>query len=199
MKIGVVNEDIWDFFHEVYQELTDKHRVRLFERQASGWSFLKARMTRQRLHRDVRAFMRENDAIFFEWGSELLALATSLPKTCGIVTRLHRYDIYEWYDKVDWRAVDVPRVSVTLGLGSGSEAPAVVIRFSGEDNLDYHHFYQLVPVEPNQRYRFTAWVATDEGSRRCSSLVQTWAITSSLQKTLQGRAVSTSGCPTSAS
>ncbi len=61
----------------------------------------------------------------------------------------------------DWRAVDVPRVSVTLGLGSGSQAPAAVIRFSGEDNLNYHHFYQLVPVEPNQRYRFSAWVATD--------------------------------------
>ncbi len=61
----------------------------------------------------------------------------------------------------DWRAVDLPRVSVTLDLGSGDEAPAVVIRFSGEDNLDYHHFYQLVPVEPNQRYRFAAWVATE--------------------------------------
>ncbi len=61
----------------------------------------------------------------------------------------------------DWRAGDVPSVMVTLDPGSGSEAPAVVIRFSGEDNLDYHHFYQLVPVEPNQRYRFSAWVATE--------------------------------------
>ena len=62
----------------------------------------------------------------------------------------------------DWRAVDLPRVSATLGLGRpGGEAPALVIRFSGEDNLDYHNFYQLVPVEPNQRYRFAAWVATD--------------------------------------
>jgi len=61
----------------------------------------------------------------------------------------------------DWRAVDLPHVSVTLGLGSNGEAPTVVIRFSGEDNLDYHHFYQLVPVEPNQHYRFAAWVATD--------------------------------------
>ncbi|HXE75965.1 MAG TPA: hypothetical protein VNN18_10070 [Candidatus Xenobia bacterium] len=60
----------------------------------------------------------------------------------------------------DWRAVELPRVSVTLEPGAGEEAPAVVIRFSGEDNLDYHHFYQLVPVEPNQRYRFTAWMAT---------------------------------------
>ena len=106
MNIGVVNEDIWDFFHEVHQEISDKHRVRLFARRSSGWSVFKARMTRNRLHRDLRAFMQENDAIFFEWGSELLALATALPKTCGIVTRLHRHDIYEWYDKIDWGAVD---------------------------------------------------------------------------------------------
>ena len=61
----------------------------------------------------------------------------------------------------DWRAVDLPRVSITLGLESDAAAPTVVIRFSGEDNLDYHHFYQLVPVEPNQRYRFQAQVETE--------------------------------------
>jgi glycosyltransferase involved in cell wall biosynthesis len=106
MNIGVVNEDIWDFFHEVHQELSDHHRVRLFERKSSGWSVFKARMTRYRLDRDLRAFMEQNDALFFEWGSELLALATALPKTCGIVTRLHRYDIYEWHERINWGAVD---------------------------------------------------------------------------------------------
>jgi glycosyltransferase involved in cell wall biosynthesis len=44
--------------------------------------------------------------VFFEWASELLVAATQLPKVCGIVTRLHRYEMYEWADRVNWEAVD---------------------------------------------------------------------------------------------
>lgn len=63
----------------------------------------------------------------------------------------------------DWQAADLPQVGVTLGSGRpGSDAPSVIIRFSGEENLNYHHFFQYVPVEPNRRYRFEAWVATQD-------------------------------------
>jgi glycosyltransferase involved in cell wall biosynthesis len=54
----------------------------------------------------MQNFMRANDVIFFEWASELLALASHLPKTCGIVTRLHRYEMYQWVDRINWDAVD---------------------------------------------------------------------------------------------
>jgi glycosyltransferase involved in cell wall biosynthesis len=54
----------------------------------------------------MRAFLKQHDAVFFEWASELLATASTLPKTCGIVARLHRYELYQWADRINWDAVD---------------------------------------------------------------------------------------------
>ena len=56
--------------------------------------------------RDLSQFLRKNEVVFFEWASELLVAATQLPKTCGIITRLHRYEMYRWVDKVNWDNVD---------------------------------------------------------------------------------------------
>jgi glycosyltransferase involved in cell wall biosynthesis len=50
--------------------------------------------------------MQANDVVFFEWASELLAAASQLPKTCSIVTRLHRYEMYQWADRINWDVVD---------------------------------------------------------------------------------------------
>lgn len=62
----------------------------------------------------------------------------------------------------DWRVLEHPDVSVTQSNGRpGSAATAVVIRFLGEDNLYYRHFFQHVPVAPNTRYRFEAWVSSE--------------------------------------
>ena len=62
----------------------------------------------------------------------------------------------------DWRIEPVAHVSVSLGPGRrGERPPAVVIRFSGEVNLHYRGFYQYAVVEPNRRYRFQAWLRTD--------------------------------------
>lgn len=62
----------------------------------------------------------------------------------------------------DWRIEPVAHVSVALGPGRrGERPPAVVIRFSGEDNLYYHGFYQYVVVEPNRPYRFQVWLRTE--------------------------------------
>ena len=62
----------------------------------------------------------------------------------------------------DWRVVPHSHVVVTLGAGrQGEVPPAVAIRFSGEDNLHYRHFFQYVVVEPNTHYRFRAWVSTE--------------------------------------
>ena len=44
--------------------------------------------------------------VFFEWASGLLASASHMAKTCGIVTRLHRYEMYRWADRINWDAVD---------------------------------------------------------------------------------------------
>lgn len=62
----------------------------------------------------------------------------------------------------DWRVEPVRHVGVTLGAGRQGEQPAaVVVRFSGEHNLRYRHFFQYVVVEPKTRYRFGAWLSTE--------------------------------------
>ncbi|MFQ5723306.1 MAG: tetratricopeptide repeat protein, partial [Terriglobia bacterium] len=62
-----------------------------------------------------------------------------------------------------WRAVGVANVNLSRGPARpGSQTPALVIRFVGDENLDYRHFFQYVLVEPNRRYRFQAWMSTEE-------------------------------------
>ena len=106
MKIGIAIEETWSFLHEIYADLQAHHTVSLFERRQVGWPVFSERINRALFNQDLRTFMRQNDVIFFEWASGLLAAASHLPKTCGIVTRLHRYEMYQWVDQINWHNVD---------------------------------------------------------------------------------------------
>ena len=106
MKIGIAIEETWDFLHEIYADLSAHHQTDLFSRREIRLPVLSGRVNRRLFRRDMRKFLQANDAVFFEWASGLLAAATRLPKTCGIVTRLHRYEMYRWADKINWDAVD---------------------------------------------------------------------------------------------
>ncbi len=106
MKIGIANEETWSFLNGINEELTSYHQIALFKRRTISLPIFNTRINRQLFHKDLIDFMRANKVVFFEWASELLATATHLPKFCGIVTRLHRYEMYEWVDKINWEAVD---------------------------------------------------------------------------------------------
>jgi len=106
MKIGIATEETWDFLHEIYADLSAHHQTTLFKRREIHLPVLSGRANSRLFRGDMRKFMQANDAVFFEWASGLLATATQLPKTCGIVTRLHRYEMYQWADKINWNAVD---------------------------------------------------------------------------------------------
>jgi glycosyltransferase involved in cell wall biosynthesis len=106
MQLGIAIEETWNFFHEIYAELAKYHQTNVFKRKVFNLPIFDARINKYLFQRDLRNFMRANDVVFFEWASELLAIASHLPKTCGIVTRLHRYEMYQWGDKVNWDAVD---------------------------------------------------------------------------------------------
>ncbi len=106
MRLGIAIEETWDFLHEIYADLSAHHQTSLFKRREIHLPVLTGRVNARLFQGDMRKFMQANDAIFFEWASGLLATATRLPKTCGIVTRLHRYEMYQWADKINWDAVD---------------------------------------------------------------------------------------------
>ncbi len=46
------------------------------------------------------------DVTFYEWASRLLVKGTRKKKKCKIVTRLHRYEVYYYIEKIDWSKVD---------------------------------------------------------------------------------------------
>jgi glycosyltransferase involved in cell wall biosynthesis len=106
LRIGIVTEETWDFLHDIYADLCSHHQVSIFQRRVTGWIFFRERRARALFLKDLTSFMRQNDIVFFEWASELLVTASRLPKTCAIVTRLHRYEMYKWADQVNWGGVD---------------------------------------------------------------------------------------------
>lgn len=108
MKLGIVVGDgeTWRFFEDIYHELKAHHQVDVFKRNNLRAPFLRERLIRVLLNRDLEKLMSSNDVVFFEWASGMLALATRLKKKCAIVTRLHRYEMFEWVHKINWGSVD---------------------------------------------------------------------------------------------
>lgn len=106
MRIGVATEETWSFLHEIYADLQAHHTVSLYERQRVKSPAFEERINRYLFARDLRRFLQSNDVVFFEWASHLLVAASHMPKICPIVTRLHRYEMYEWADKINWANVD---------------------------------------------------------------------------------------------
>jgi len=106
MRIGVVNEETWVFFQEVFEEFERNHRTETFRRRQIASPVFNRWATDYFFHRDLTGFLKRQDVVFFEWASELLAYVSKLPKVGGIVTRLHRYEMYVWADKINWNAVD---------------------------------------------------------------------------------------------
>lgn len=106
MRIGIAIEETWAFFKEIEQELAKHHQTTQFTPRKVRSPFFNDRISAHMLRRDWMNFLQSNQVVFFEWASGLLETATHFPKACGIVTRLHRYEMYRWADKIDWEAVD---------------------------------------------------------------------------------------------
>ena len=57
---------------------------------------------------DMQKLMQWSDISWFEWCTELVVLATQLPKICRTIVRLHRWEAYNpWPAQTDWSNVDV--------------------------------------------------------------------------------------------
>ncbi|HMN29574.1 MAG TPA: glycosyltransferase family 4 protein, partial [Caldilineaceae bacterium] len=106
MRLGIANQETWGFFNDIYADLTQQYQTSLFRRRTWQLPVFHDRVNQYLFRADLQTFMRANDVVFFEWASELLAGATRLPKACGVVTRLHRYEMYQWVNRINWEAVD---------------------------------------------------------------------------------------------
>ena len=107
MNLGVVVADgPWRFFNEIYAEFQKRYTVSLFERRRVQTPFFYTRVNRYLFKHDLNTFLSRQDVVFFEWASRLLVEATKLPKKTRLITRLHRFEMYEWADQVDWNKLD---------------------------------------------------------------------------------------------
>ncbi len=106
MRLGIAIQETWGFFNEIFVDLQKKYEVEVFKRRRWQLPIFHARMNHFLYRQDLTRFMKRNDVVFFEWASELLVAASHLPKVSGIVTRLHRYEMYQWVNRVNWNAVD---------------------------------------------------------------------------------------------
>jgi glycosyltransferase involved in cell wall biosynthesis len=106
MRVGIVNPETWDFMHDLHAVIRERSECHVFAYTPVRSPIFRERLDRHVLKRSLTAFLRTNDVVFFEWASGLLAKATHMPKTCAIVARLHRYELYAWADRINWDSVD---------------------------------------------------------------------------------------------
>ncbi len=106
MKVGVAINDTWSFFNEIYDLINARHQMTLFSPQKANFPLFNERINRKYYHDQINQFLSTNKVVFFEWAGEYLAQATALPKQCGIVARLHRYELYQWAQHINWEKVD---------------------------------------------------------------------------------------------
>ncbi len=107
-SLGLVvgRNETWSFVRDLYDIWQDKYDVTVFEEQPVRSPFFQERLKRRQLEADLSTLLNTNDVVFFEWASELLTLASRLPRRARIVTRLHRYEMYQWAESVQWDGVD---------------------------------------------------------------------------------------------
>jgi glycosyltransferase involved in cell wall biosynthesis len=106
IKLGVINQETWSFFNEIFADLSKNYQTTLFKPRHINTPFFSERINRYLFRTDLTRFLKSNDVVYVEWASRMLAEVTKLPKACKIVTRLHRYEMYQWVNKINWQPVD---------------------------------------------------------------------------------------------
>ncbi len=106
MKVGVAINDTWSFFNEIYDLIKVRHQTTLFSPKKANFPLFNERINRKYYHDQMTHFLSVNKVVFFEWAGEYLAQATAHPKQCGIVARIHRYELYQWAQHINWEKVD---------------------------------------------------------------------------------------------
>ena len=108
MKLGIARppEDTDSFFSEILADFRAHHHVSVFTERTIQSPAFHSRLNRRLYRYDWQKFLQAHDVVFFEWASRYLVDATQFPKTCGLVTRLHRFEMYEWAERVNWDVVD---------------------------------------------------------------------------------------------
>jgi glycosyltransferase involved in cell wall biosynthesis len=96
----------WTFFHDLFEDLNSDYSSLVFRPKTYDTPLLHGRLNRWSLRHGVSSILKRSDVAFFEWASDLLEIATHMPKYCPIVTRLHSFELHAWASLINWDRVD---------------------------------------------------------------------------------------------
>lgn len=104
MKVGVANKETWIFLEDIYAYLDSRYETAIFRPGSWPLPVWQPKMAHYMLRRSLKEFIHEHDVVLFEWASELLVEASDVytPDAGALVTRLHRYEMFEWVERINW-------------------------------------------------------------------------------------------------
>jgi glycosyltransferase involved in cell wall biosynthesis len=107
-KLGIFvgERGLWTFFKEIYSDFTVHYETTVFEPAQYRLPILSGRVNDWTYRNGILTILRKSDACFFEWASEMLEVASHMPKHAPIVTRLHSFELAEWAHRINWDHVD---------------------------------------------------------------------------------------------
>jgi glycosyltransferase involved in cell wall biosynthesis len=107
-KLGIFvgERGMWKFFTEIYEDLALHYETDVFTPKWVRLPFLTGRINNWAYRHAIRNILKDSDVSFFEWASEMLEVASHMPKYSPIITRLHSFELEEWANRINWDNVD---------------------------------------------------------------------------------------------
>lgn len=107
-KLGIFvgERGLWTFFKEIYTDFAAHYETTVFEPKQYRLPILSRRINGWSYRNGMRTILKQSDACFFEWASEMLEFASHMPKYAPIITRLHSFELARWADRINWDHVD---------------------------------------------------------------------------------------------
>jgi len=107
-KLGIFvgERGLWKFFKEIYEDFSIHYETNVFTPRQYRVPILSGRVNYWAYRNCIRNILKNSNVSFFEWASELLDVATHMPKYSPIVARLHSFELEEWADRIQWDNVD---------------------------------------------------------------------------------------------
>jgi glycosyltransferase involved in cell wall biosynthesis len=113
IKLGVLCFENWKFLEDIYNELSKKYEVRSFggyhpkSKLISDHERIKGFIENRLVNKNkIKEIMKWSDITFFEWASFFLEIGTHLPKKSKIVTRMHRWELFKFIERIKWEKID---------------------------------------------------------------------------------------------
>ncbi|MFO8052004.1 MAG: glycosyltransferase family 4 protein [Thermoplasmatota archaeon] len=110
-RLGLII-DTDHFIKDFIPEMKKRFDVRIYNppqltgNVASGKDIQRLVVGHARDLRKIDQMQKWADVVFYEWASRLLVKGSKKKKRCRMMTRLHRYEVYYYIDKVDWSKID---------------------------------------------------------------------------------------------